>query len=87
MRVLNSAELNSYGLTAIDPATREIDELKAAQKLGLSRQEYMRRKAFADTQCANEYTICYGRILATGKVDPSVSPNEVDFSQFGRAAH
>ena len=86
MRVLDSAELNNYGLTAVDPVAQEIKDLKAAQKLGLSRQEYLRRKVLAETQCANEATTCYGRILETGKVDPRVSPNEVDFSQFGRPA-
>jgi hypothetical protein len=84
MRVLSSAELNNYGLTGIDPAAREISELNKAQKLGLTRQEYMRRKALAATHCANESTTCYQQILSTGKVDPSVSPTDVDFSQFGR---
>lgn len=86
MRVLDSAELNNYGLTAVDPVAQEIKDLKAAQKLGLSRQEYLRRKVLAEAQCASEATTCYEKILETGKVDLRVSPNEVDFSQFGRPA-
>jgi membrane-bound ClpP family serine protease len=86
MRVLNSAELRTYGLSAIDPVLQEIRDLKGAQERGLSRQEYMSRKALAKTQCANEATTCYAQILMTGKIDPRVSPNEVDFSQFGRPA-
>jgi ATP-dependent protease ClpP protease subunit len=83
MRVLNYSELNTYGLTPEDPVAGEIKELKEAQRLGLNRQEYMRRKALAAKQCANETTICYSRILETGNVDPSVSPSAVDFSKFG----
>lgn len=86
IRVLNAAELAAYGLTSVDPVAREIKELKAAQKLGLTRQEYNRRKALAETRCANEATTCYAKILQTGRVDPDASPNEVDFSQFGRPA-
>jgi hypothetical protein len=85
-RVLNYAELNAYGLTAVDPVAQEIKDLKAAQKLGLSRQEYNRRKALAETQCANKETTCYEKILQTGTVDPQIAPNDVDFSQFGRPA-
>jgi hypothetical protein len=53
MRVLNHAELNRYGLTTEDPIAREINELKTAQKYGLSRQEYMSRKALASTTLAD----------------------------------
>jgi hypothetical protein len=83
IHVLNYSELDAYGLTPEDPATKEIKELKDAQKLGVSRQEYLRRKALAAGQCESEATICYGKILETGKVDPTVSPNAVDFSKFG----
>jgi hypothetical protein len=86
MRVLTSVELNAYGLTAVDPVAQEIKDLREAQKLGVSRQEYLRRKVLAETQCSSEATTCYGKILETGTVDPRVSPNEVDFSQFGRPA-
>jgi hypothetical protein len=56
LRLLNYSEMNSYGLTSEDPVAREIKELKEAQKFGLSRQEYMRRKALAARQCASETT-------------------------------
>jgi ATP-dependent protease ClpP protease subunit len=84
MRVLNYAELNRYGLTNEDPVAREIKELKTAQKYGLSRQEYMRRKAIGGSRCAHDKTICYRRIIETGKIDPRVSPTEIDYGAYGR---
>jgi hypothetical protein len=84
MRVLDNTALNSFGLTYEDPIARETRELMIAQKYGLSRQEYMRRKALANSRCANDSTICYQTVVRTGKVDPQVSPDEGDFDQFSR---
>jgi hypothetical protein len=84
MRLLNYAELNRYGLTGIDPIAKEVKELKAAQNLGITRQEYMRRKALVQTRCASPSTFCAQKIMQTGEVDPSVSPDQEDFSQYGR---
>lgn len=86
MRLLNSVALNGYGLTDEDPIARETMELNVAQQHGLSRQEYMRRKALAKSWCVGETTVCYRKIIETGKVDPQVSRDAVDFSEFGRPA-
>jgi hypothetical protein len=50
MRVLDNAALNSFSLTDVDPIEQETRELMVAQQYGLSRQEYMRRKALANPQ-------------------------------------
>jgi hypothetical protein len=84
MRVLNDAALNGYGLTYEDPIARETKELQIAQKYGLSRQEYMRRKALATSRCARPTTFCYQKIIETGRVDPRISPDEDDLSRYGR---
>jgi hypothetical protein len=72
-----------YGLTFEDPVAREIRELKAAQKYGLTRQEYMRRKSLGARYCASETTFCYQRIMETGKVDTTVSPDQDDPGAYG----
>jgi hypothetical protein len=84
MRVLNDAALAGYGLTYEDPIARETKELQIAQKYGLSRQEYMRRKALAMSRCASPATFCAQKIMETGRVDPRISPDELDPSQLGR---
>jgi hypothetical protein len=84
MHLLDDAALNSYGLTREDPIAREIKELEIAQKYGLSRQEYMKRKALAASRCASPTTFCYQKIIETGRVDPRISSDQEDFSQYGR---
>jgi hypothetical protein len=84
MHVLNAASLNNYGLVPKDPVAKETSEIKKAKRLGLIRAEYMRRKELASTICGNSTTICYQRVLETGKEDPGVSRDQVDFSQYGR---
>jgi hypothetical protein len=84
MRLLDGAALNSYGLAPEDPVAREIKELGIAQKYGLSREEYMKRKAIAASRCASPTTFCYQKIIETGRVDPAISPDQEDFSQYGR---
>jgi len=83
VRLLNVAELNSYGIAHVDPIAQETNELRTAQKYGLSRQEYMRRKALATSRCANDATFCYQKIIETGRVDQRVSPDKVDPTLFG----
>jgi ATP-dependent protease ClpP protease subunit len=83
VRLLSSSELNSFGLTMIDPIAHEVEELKKAQSLGVSRQEYMRRKALAEARCADPSTICARRIFQTGKVDPNVPPDKWDIESYG----
>jgi hypothetical protein len=85
IRVLNATALTNYGLTPKDPVAAEMNEIRTAQRLGLTRTEYMRRKALASTICDNSATVCYRRVLESGKEDPGVPPDQIDFSQFGRA--
>ena len=65
MRVLNDAALNAYGLTFEDPIAQEARELADAQSIGVSRQEYIRRKALADTRCGTIFvsTKCYRDVM------------------------
>jgi hypothetical protein len=81
-RVLNYTELNHFGLTEIDPIATELEELRAAKNLGISRHEYMRRKALAQGRCFSPSTFCAQKIMQTGKVDPSAADQE-DPNQYG----
>jgi hypothetical protein len=63
MRVLNDAALNAYGLTFEDPIAHEARELADAQSIGVSRQEYIRRKALADSRCIFVSSKCYRDIM------------------------
>ena len=51
VRFLSSNELVNYGLGPIDPVTKEARNLNEARKLGIDRQEYMRRKARSEVLC------------------------------------
>jgi hypothetical protein len=84
MRVLGIAALKAYGLTPQDPIARESKEIAIAQRYQLSRAEYARRKELASANCDSPATTCYQKIIETGRGDPRVPPNEIDFSQFGR---
>jgi hypothetical protein len=44
VRILSSIERAEYGLGIVDPVAKEKADLEEAQKLGIDRQEYMRRK-------------------------------------------
>jgi hypothetical protein len=85
MQVLSIAALNAYGLTRQDPIDRESKEVAIAQRYRVSRAEYVRRKELASANCEGPTTTCYQKIIETGRVDPQVPPNEIDFSQFGRS--
>lgn len=80
VRMLSLKELQSYRLLDLDPAEQErravnneIDNLKEAERLGLDRIEYNKRKALANTRCSiaapNDYRgfhDCYSHIMKTG---------------------
>lgn len=68
VRYLSPIELINYGITEVDPVEREVLDVEEAQKLGLERFEYMRRKAFAERACrsGNEYVECRNRIMKSG---------------------
>jgi hypothetical protein len=82
IRLLSEEELANYGLTPVDPISLEVYELQVAKLNGLNRQEYMRRKALAESQCggpASLGTDCYRNILKT-----RVRPPPFDPSIYGR---
>lgn len=51
VRFLSPAELSAYGLGFIDPVAKETYDLQQAQKLGITRGEYMRREAMSKAIC------------------------------------
>lgn len=55
IKLLSKDELKQYGLLEIDPAHQEFMDTATARYLGLSRVEYIRRKAQVKVTCANEY--------------------------------
>jgi hypothetical protein len=78
---LSRTALNGYGLTPQNPVAKETNDIKTAQRLGLTRAEYMRINVLALTICRNSATVCYQRVLKTGEEDPNVSRDQIDFSQ------
>lgn len=83
IRLLSTAELASYGLTQVDPVWFEAFELNTAQSNGLNRQEYMRRKAIAESRCGGPMSIgteCYRNLLKNGPSPPGTTP---DLSKYG----
>lgn len=65
VRFLTHSDLDGYGLGERDIVYDETLELAQAQKYGLDRLEYMRRKAQADRQCND--LACRNRILRSGQ--------------------
>ena len=51
IRMLSASELRKYGLNANDPYWDDARETQEAKKLGMSRKEYLERKARARTIC------------------------------------
>jgi hypothetical protein len=76
VRYLSSEDLRSFGLVEIDPVEGELQDSRMAVKIGISKQEYLRRKALAEDVCEpliqgenadlrfiSEYHNCRKRIL------------------------
>lgn len=55
IKLLSDSELDSYGLLKLDPVEQELDDSADARKYGLTKLEYLRRKAQISITCANEY--------------------------------
>ncbi len=53
LRFLTSRELQDFGLEGKDPAYSEVTDNSEASALGIDKQEYLRRKARAQSVCAN----------------------------------
>jgi hypothetical protein len=64
IRYLTPADLNRYGLLERDPVAEETAALKEASKYGLSRSEYMKRKASIKEVCARPYDKSYADCAA-----------------------
>jgi ATP-dependent protease ClpP protease subunit len=85
VHMLTQAELVSYGLAGIDSAEQqrraianEARDVQEANKLGLDRREYTRRKSLGENLCAytstggavtdySEFLNCKQRVLKTGR--------------------
>jgi ATP-dependent protease ClpP protease subunit len=85
MHELTGAELSRYGLSGVDPAEQqrrairnEALDVEEANKLGLDRREYTRRKALGEAICVytpaglavteyREFWNCKQRVLRTGR--------------------
>jgi hypothetical protein len=78
VRFLTEAELAGYGLLGVDraeqetrPIENEIRDIEEANRLGLDRREYTRRKALGAAQCPTlpwqENAACRLKILKTGQ--------------------
>lgn len=53
-RALSASDLEKYGLSADDPYEDEANDVKEAKRLGVSRQEYGRRKTRSRTVCKSD---------------------------------
>ncbi len=57
VRVLTMSEMNAFGLVDVDPASQDVQDAMDARRLGISREELVRRKASANAMCG---TACEG---------------------------
>lgn len=55
IRMLSESELQQYGLSEIDPAEQELFDTAEARRRGISKGEFMKRKAQVNVSCANAY--------------------------------
>lgn len=55
IRLLVRPELDNFGITELDPIEQELEDAAEARKYGLSKLEFMRRKAQIDVSCAPEF--------------------------------
>ena len=81
LRLLNKSEPEGFGLTPTDPIEKELEDLRAAQELGVSRAEYMRRMHLIEDTCKapdisisleapewKRFNVCFDTIYETGSV-------------------
>ena len=55
IRILSQSELEIYGIAETDPIEQELADAAEARKYGLSKTDYLRRRAVADTKCASAF--------------------------------
>jgi hypothetical protein len=65
IRILTHAELNYFGLDANDPVFDEMTDSYNARQFGLTKQEYLKRKAQVDATCVKDtsWYACNDRIM------------------------
>lgn len=56
VRILTAEELSTFGLDKLDPVTQELNDATEARKYGLSKQEYLARKAQREKVCTPRYS-------------------------------
>jgi hypothetical protein len=68
LRILSDTALSAYGLVTVDPIEQETVDLQDAQYWGISRAEYMRRRALVRLRCGitRQWT-CEEPIMRTGR--------------------
>lgn len=80
IQVLSPEELARFGLDKNDPVEQELLDAGGAALYGLSKSEYLRRKALATAQCdkyleseavAQKYGDCYETVMSGGTADAS----------------
>lgn len=54
IKLLSESELESYGLLKIDPVAQEMDDAADARRYGISKGEYLRRKAQVNITCETD---------------------------------
>jgi hypothetical protein len=74
VRYLSENEQLAYGLGRIDPIEQETVDIEEAQRLGVDRREYMRRKSRVGSECfgssrspVESIVDCYNRIMNLGR--------------------
>lgn len=72
IRILSPSELDIYGISETDPVEQELEYAAEARRYGLSKMEYLRRRAAADVSCADQYR----RVTTSGDFDDWVHCRE-----------
>lgn len=75
IRLLDRNELSAFGLNKTDPVEEDFFNSLGAQKYGLTKQEYLRRKSHTKQACnsalqsgnVNAYNDCGERVMRTGQ--------------------
>ena len=65
LRYLSKSDLQDYGVLEFDPLWKETIDVQEAQKYGLARPEYARRRTQAQQNCSDH--ACYDRIMKHGQ--------------------
>jgi hypothetical protein len=80
VRFLSKREAEGYGLTEWDPVYKELKDVQEARKLGLDRQEFMKRRSIALAHCRqtssasriDDWLTCYDGVMSNAR--PAIGP-------------